>query len=110
MIMAMICLVNTTLFYLNIDLPTLSYIGGVSMLTLFFLYLSSYVFKFCEYHRMFLHYIVTVNVISYIDMEYGIPLSDFNLWVLYTSIAVLFMFLIIYLKFKHEHIFKEKYS
>ena len=96
--MAAICLVNTVLFYLGIDAIILTYIGGISFLTIGFLYLSSYVFKFCEYHRMFLHYIVIINVLSYIDMTWGIPLSDLNLFVLYTSIAVVCMFIIIQLK------------
>lgn len=107
MIMAALCLVNTTLFYFGIDATILTYIGGVSFLTLGFLYLSSYVFKFCAYHRMFLHYIVIVNILSYIDLEYGIPLSDFNLFIMYTSIAAIFMFLIIYLKVKHEQFLKK---
>lgn len=107
MIMAALCLANTTLFYFGIDVTVLTYIGGVSFLTLGFLYLSSYVFKFCTYHRMFLHYIVVVNILSYIDLEYGIPLSDFNLFIMYTSIAAIFMFLIIYLKVKHEQFLKK---
>ena len=107
MIIAALCLANTTLFYFGIDATILTYIGGVSFLTLGFLYLSSYVFKFCAYHRMFLHYIVVVNILSYIDLEYGIPLSDFNLFIMYTSIAAIFMFLIIYLKVKHEQFLKK---
>lgn len=50
MIMAALHLVSTTLFYFEIDLEILSYLGGVSFLTLGFLYLSSYAFKFCEYN------------------------------------------------------------
>ena len=107
MIMAALCLVNTTLFYFGVDAPILTYIGGISFLTLGFLYLSSYVFRFCEYHRMFLHYIVVINILSYIDMAWGIPISDSNLFILYTSIAVIFMFIIIYMKVKHERIFKK---
>lgn len=102
MIMALLCLVNTTLFYFSIDVPILTYIGGVSFLTIGFLYLSSFVFKFCAYHRMFLHYIVVVNILSYIDMEYTIPLSDFNIFILYTSIAAIFMFIILYMKINNR--------
>lgn len=57
MVMAALCLANTTLFYFGIDATILTYMEGVSFLTLGFLYLSSYVFRFCAYHRMFLHYI-----------------------------------------------------
>lgn len=102
MIMALLCLVNTTLFYFSIDAPILTYIGGASFLTIGFLYLSSFVFRFCAYHRMFLHYIVVVNILSYIDMEYTIPLSDFNIFILYTSIAAIFMFIILYMKINNR--------
>lgn len=101
MLLAVCSFLNTTLFYFGINLPILTYIGGVSLLTLGFLYLSSYVFKFCGYHRMFLHYILIVNIISYIDMEFNIPLSDFNLLILYSTIAFIFM-IIILIKFKNE--------
>ena len=47
MLLAGIYLSNTILSYVfNIDLIALSYIGGVSLLPLVFLYLSSYAFKF----------------------------------------------------------------
>ena len=57
MILAGIYLSNTILsYFLNIDLIVLSYIGGISLLPLIFLYLSSYVFRFCIYHRVFLFF------------------------------------------------------
>lgn len=101
MLLAGCSFLNTTLFYFGINLPILTYIGGISFLTLGFLYLSSYVFKFCGYHRMFLHYILVVNVISYIDMEFNIPISNFNLLIIYTTIAFISM-IIILIKFKNE--------
>ena len=95
MLLALCSFLNTTLFYFGINLPILTYIGGVSFLTLGFLYLSSYVFKFCNYHRMFLHYILVVNIISYIDMEFGIKVSSFSLFTLYMTIAFIAMCLIL---------------
>lgn len=56
MIYALLSLLNTTLSYFDINTVILSYIGSVSFITLLFLYITSYVFKFCEYHRMFIHY------------------------------------------------------
>lgn len=95
MLLALCSFLNTTLFYFGINLPILTYIGGISFLTLGFLYLSSYVFKFCSYHRMFLHYILVVNIISYIDMEFGIEVSNFSLFILYMTIAFTAMCLIL---------------
>ena len=57
-LLAFITLLNSILFYFNIDLVILSYIGEVSLITILFIYITSYTFKFCEYHRIFLHYIV----------------------------------------------------
>lgn len=44
MILAFTALLNSILSYFNIDLYILSYIGSVSIFTMMFLYLSSYVF------------------------------------------------------------------
>ena len=48
MILAFTALLNSILSYFNIDLYILSYIGGISIFTMVFLYLSSYVFKWKE--------------------------------------------------------------
>ena len=101
MLLALCSFLNTTLFYFGINLTILTYLGGVSFLTLGFLYISSYAFQFCSYHRMFLHYILIVNIISYIDMEFNIQISDFNLLILYSVIAFISM-IVILIKFKNE--------
>lgn len=101
MLLALCSFLNTILFYFGVNLTILTYLGGVSFLTLGFLYVSSYAFQFCGYHRMFLHYILIVNIISYIDMEFNIPLSDFNLLILYSTIAFISM-IIILIQFKNE--------
>lgn len=74
--------------------------GGVSILLLAFLYLSSYTFKFCEYHRMFLHYIVVTNVISTIDLYYEFSMSAREELSLYLTVAGIFAFIILYLYVK----------
>ena len=94
-ILAFICFLNTILSYFCIDLEILSYIGGVSFFTLFFLYVSSYVFKFCFYHRLALHYILINNALNIIDTYIGIPLSNKNLLILYLIIAWVFYILIL---------------
>ena len=99
MIISEIYVLNTILSYFDIDVPALSYIGGVSLLPLVFLYLSSYVFKFCLYHRMFLHYITLNWVLDIIDYNWGIPVSDKELFLLYMVITGVFLFIILYLKF-----------
>ena len=87
MILALTALLNSILSYFNIDLYILSYIGGISIFTMVFLYLSSYVFKFCEYHRMFLHYVVVTWIINTIDYYIGIPINDLEYLCLQMIIA-----------------------
>lgn len=100
MVMAFISLVNTVFSYYDIDLSILSYIGGYSILTIVFLYLASYVFKFCEYHRMFIHYIVVNWTLNIYDAYIGIPLNDRGLLITYLTVTGIFLFIILYLYVK----------
>lgn len=100
MLLALIAFLNTVLSYFDIDLVIWSYIGSVSMLPLIFLYMSSYVFRFCEYHRMFLHYVVITNVLNVYDYYVGIPISDRELLVLHMIITGISLFIILYLYVK----------
>lgn len=86
--------------YCGYYVPGLSFLGGVSLLTILFLYLVSYVFKFCAYHRVFLHYLVTTNVISVYDYTVGINLSNINMCLLGLILSGIFLFIILYLHVK----------
>ena len=94
-ILAFVCFLNTVFSYFGIDLEFLAYIGGISLFTLLFLYVSSYVFKFCLYHRLALHYVVINNVLNIYDYYIGVPLDDRNLFILYLVIAFIFLILIL---------------
>lgn len=101
MVLAGIYLSNTILsYFLDIDLIILSYIGGVSLLPLIFLYLSSYVFRFCIYHRVFLHYITLNELILTLDTHIGLPISDLEYFCLQMSIFGISLFLFLYLYVK----------
>ena len=101
MVLAGIYLSNTILsYFLDIDLIILSYIGGISLLPLMFLYLSSYVFRFCIYHRVFLHYISINELILILDTHIGLPISDLEYFCLQMSIFGISLFLFLYLYVK----------
>ena len=100
MILAFTALLNSILSYFNIDLYILSYIGGISIFTMVFLQLSSYVFKFCGYHRMFLHYVVVTWIINTIDYYIGIPINDLEYLCLQMIIAGISLFIILLLYYK----------
>lgn len=100
MVMAFICLLNSTLSYFNIDLPILSYIVGNSFLTIIYFYITSYVFKFCAYHRMFMHYTTITWILNIIDLYIGIPIGDLPYLLLQLIIAGVSLFIILYLYVK----------
>lgn len=97
MLLAFMHLSNSILSYFNIDCTIFSYIGGVSLLPLIFLYLSSYVFQFCEYHRIFLHYCLIINCINIYDYHIGIPINDSNYLCLQLIITGIVAFIALYL-------------
>lgn len=87
---------NTTLCWFDIDLPVLSNISGMSLLTWLFMYIATYVFKFCNYHRLLLYFILVDDSINIYDYYFTIPLEDHVMLELHTSlIGILVMILLI---------------
>ena len=73
-----------------------SYIFGMSLLPIIHMYISSVAYKFCKYHRMFIHYITVTYSINLYDYYIGIPISSHNLFYLNIVIISIFLFLILY--------------
>lgn len=99
-LLALVYFINILLGCFDIDLPLLSYIGGVSILTLLFLYLASLAFRFCLWHRLCIMY-VTINwLLNVIDLYMEIPLSDAAMICIYLLLAGIFLFWVLISKFK----------
>ena len=98
MLLALIALLNTLFSYFDIESEYLSYIAAVFVIA--FLYIASYAFHFCNYHRMFLHYFVINIILNTWDYYWGIPVSDKGLFLLYMSITGVSLFLVLYLYLK----------
>ena len=96
MVLAGLFLLNTVLSYFDIDLPVISYIASVGFIPWLFIMAASYKLHFCEYHRMFLWYILANNILCWTDMEFGLPISNWNFFVLHIIVAGFFMFLVLY--------------
>jgi len=96
MLLALSDCLNTLTCLLGYDTPLFSLFGGVSFLTLVFLYLVSYVFRFCVYHRMFLHYVLVNNIISFADYTIGLPVDFLGLCCIFSINACIFLFLILH--------------
>lgn len=88
--------INTLLCWFDIDLAVLSNISGMSLLTWIFMYIATYVFRFCEYHRLLLYFILVDDSINIYDYYFTIPLEDHIMLELHTAlIGVLVIILLI---------------
>ena len=95
--------INSVLSYFEINTIILSIIGGMSILPWIFLFVSSFVFRFCIYHRLPLYYILITDIINYYDNVIGIPISNKSLFVLNMIIVGIFVLMIVFFKFRqHE--------
>lgn len=99
-VLAFCALLTTVLDYLRINTTLINYV--VLGLFILFMYLVSYIFKFCEYHRMFLHYFLIMNLISVYDTYVGIPVSNYTMMQVYTIITGLCCFLVLTLYLKEK--------
>ncbi len=102
MIMAGLFLLNTVLSYFDIDYSVISYLAGIGLIPWLFIMLASYTLKFCEYHRMFLWYILVNNIVCWIDTNYGLPVSDRGYLILHFILAGFFLFLVLYFHQKYR--------
>ena len=96
MIISLAYLLNTLSAFYNIDIPVLSLLFGVSLLPLIFMYLCSVIFKFCLYHRVFLHYILINDILNIIDYYYKLPINDCVFISLYLIITCITLFIALY--------------
>lgn len=99
-LIACIYLINIFLSYFCIEIKALNYLGHLSIIPMIFIFISSYVFKFCEYHRVPLYYIIANNTISIIDLYLGIPVTNYELLMIHSLIAGLSIIIIIVLYVK----------
>lgn len=63
----------------GIILQIVSHYLGLVIAPIAFMYISSYVFKFCNYHRMFIHYIAIIELMNVTNWYFKVPISD-QLW------------------------------
>lgn len=89
-IISIMYFIDTLLDAFKIDIGILSHLFGMSFLPWCFLLLSSYVFKFCLFHRIPLYYIALNHVISLVDYYIGIPL-ELKPWIV-LHILIVFVF------------------
>lgn len=101
-LIALCYILNTVMALFGIYIEPLSNIAGMSLLTWIFLYIATYVFKFCIYHRMFLWYILVDDILNIVDYYYELPIETGNLLMLHNSIIGIFLFIILYIYVKNH--------
>lgn len=101
-VLALFYLLNTILSYFYIDIPLISYIAGISLLPLLFLYITSFVFNFCTYHRLPIYYIFVNWLIVVLD--YYLDFTKYYETTVLISLitAGITILSIVYLKFKNN--------
>lgn len=87
-------LLNNTAYYFGINNElsyTFDFLIGNSIVTTFLIYLCSYIFNFCIWHRL----IITANlinlIIANIDAIIRLPITDIQLLIIYYIIASIFI-------------------
>lgn len=106
MLMAVMYLTNTVLSYFYIERREISYLSSLGIIPWAFIMLASYRLKFCEYHRMFLWYILVNNLICWIDEKFILPIDNWDYFLLHIIIAGVFLFLMLYFHQRHRRSFK----
>lgn len=106
MIVSLAYLIIATSYCFGVDMSIMSSIAGMSFIPLLFMYVSSYVFGFCSYHRMFLHYIAFNDVINIVDVYMNIQCRIFLASCV--SIIGIALFIILYLYVKSHKRFITK--
>lgn len=104
MLITLCCVLNTALMILGIDAPILSFLGGTSFIVVLLLYLISYTFRFCAYHRMFLHYIVLNNTLCILDLYDAIKVSDSTYISLHIVLLGITLFFILFFYQNRKHV------
>lgn len=105
MIMAFSYLIMFVLANTIEDYVIIPHIIGTVIAPLVFVYLASYVFKFCAFHRIFIHYYAFIELLNVTDYYIRIPISDEAITLLHDSITAIFLIsvVVIYIyKYKRD--------
>lgn len=98
MCMAFIFFINTLFSCFGIEIKAFNYIACIGYLPLFILYDISYILHFCEYHRIFLHYVLIINTINLYNIYIGIPIDNYDFLKIHIAITAVCLFLVLYFK------------
>lgn len=61
---------------IEIIIQIISHYLGLVIAPIAFMYVSSHVFQFCNYHRMFIHYIAVIELMNVTNWYFKIPITN----------------------------------
>lgn len=92
------------------SLVIVPHILGTVIAPLVFIYLTSYVFRFCAFHRLFIHYYAFVELLNVTDYYIGIPISASAITFIHDSVTIVFLILAVVMyiyKYKKDKCLKQ---
>lgn len=108
-VMAVSYFLNVFCAFMGIGLQIASHYLGMFLAPMMYLYISSYVFKFCEYHRWFIHYLVVSEFVTLTDWYFKIPVSNEIMCMIHFGITGVFIVgVIIFNIYKYRTLIKNK--
>lgn len=90
-VLAILKLATLITNYLKIRVFILTCLGGTSIIMLLVLYLISYIFKFCLTHRLPLHYVTIVSILTMLDYYLGSSISALTSYRVYLILSGIFI-------------------
>lgn len=91
-ITALLYMIYTLLSFVGIDSLILGQLTHISIIPWLFMYLTSYIFRYCYVHRLPLYYIIVNDLLIDIDYYIGIPIEDIKLLLLHLTIIIFLIF------------------
>lgn len=87
------------------SLVIIPHILGTVIAPLVLLYLISYLFRYCYFHRIFIHYYAFIEILNVTDYYIRIPISDKTITLIHDGVSIIFIVsvIVIYIiKFKKD--------
>lgn len=91
-----------TLSCLGIYINIINSLIGISLITLIFYYISSYLFKFCKIHRLGIHCLSTIWLLETLDSIFKFQITNGIYLLIVLIIYILFISYYIYLKYEQN--------
>lgn len=87
-----------------LTIQIVSHYLGLVLAPLLFIYISSRVFQFCNYHRMFIYYVATLDIMNVTNWYFRIPISNELYMKIQDVITIVFLSiaLVMYIKKRRQ--------